>query len=455
MEASSVLTDRQEMAAALVPVFPAVLSLLGSVLLIRLTTKMNLEAPHHRILFAMSCFDIINTVNIVLQSFLVPRETSRRLWAVGNNRTCFALGFVFQMSYSSFMYFGVLTLYFMLSIRLSVSDRFFATRIEPCLHAFVLLFPVTTAIYAGTRNLYGEVAIGAGCWLHETPTCDKDCISGLEWLLGGLPFVSVFVMVLLNNAIIVFHVRGTLRRTARRSMRPVESQEARLAEVASQCTLYVIVFILTYAWTIVLRLMSNNDAGPEQEDDLFAVMMLRAIFLPSMGFGNLMVYVRPRYIQCRKFELDKTRWWAFRRVVWDCNVGQQRRASDLLVRDGRTCAGRRASDAGVRPLRQSQILGTSRFAGGLYNSRDYWFSSFLRPAESRCDPLSPLAATVAAEEKGCDEQPLPTENADESGVVVVQHEDGENDECQESAQEQDKSESIDQDLPDAEMERSR
>ena len=265
----SVLTRGQEMAVALVPIFPGVLSIAGSTLLIRLAIKRKLSSPCHRILFVMSCYDILNTVNIVLQSFLVPKETSRRLWAVGNDQTCFMLGFFFQASYSSFMYFGVLTFYYMLSICLSVTDRYFAKRVEPWLHLVVLLYPCLTAAYAGTRDLYGELQVGAGCWLHETDDCDKDCISGLEWLLGGLPFVLFFVLIILTNTISIVHVRLTFRRSSQRSTMSSENQEARIVQVAVQCSLYVVIFILTYAWTLVLRLMSNNDAGPENEDDLF------------------------------------------------------------------------------------------------------------------------------------------------------------------------------------------
>ena len=392
----SYLTDTQERVIAFVPIAPALFSILGSCLILRLivikrrrrrrggggTTRTKPVTAFHRILFGMSLYDIYNSINVVLQSFLTPRDTSRRLYAVGNDATCNLLGFGFQFSYGSFLYFGALSLYYVLTVKFGMTEASFSKRVEPVLHAVIILFPLVTAVIGLALGLYAEVTIGAGCWLAEsTPSCDAACMDTLEWIFGGGPFMFVFLMVLVNNVLIFCHVRQATMDVTRRShdrmvrsitatgqassetavdphtspeshndsfatvtmeeasspristisptttdsitrasMVALESQQARVKLVGTQSLLYCVVFVLTYGWTIVLRLAENSDVGgPEQEQELFPFMVLRAIFLPAMGVGTLLVYARPRYlIGRRKLTMgEESRWRTFLKVVWD------------------------------------------------------------------------------------------------------------------------------------------
>lgn len=339
-EATSSLTDAQEAALALVPVIPAILSMTGSLCIIRLVIRAKLSQPQQRLLFVLSLYDIFNSITVVLQTFLVPRSTSRRRWAIGNEASCSAMGFAFQFSYPSFIYFGLLSFYFLLVIRFGIRDELFARRIEPWMHLVGLLYPTVTAIIGLAMDLYDEVQVGAGCWLAKTTeSCDVDCMSLMEWIFGGIPFGLIFISIVINNLVIFWYVRRTLRRSLQRqslvppseaptsrrdsqsassnTLTTVANQEARIRAVATQAFLYVGVFFLIYLWTLILRLMSNQGGGPSQEARLFPVMILRALFLPSMGLGTVLVYSRPRYMQIRLRFPYVPRWWALRRVLLD------------------------------------------------------------------------------------------------------------------------------------------
>lgn len=60
------------------------------------------KTPYKRILFAMSACDIIASTNFGWQNFLVPEETSQRVWAFGNDASCTATGTLTQFSFSSY-----------------------------------------------------------------------------------------------------------------------------------------------------------------------------------------------------------------------------------------------------------------------------------------------------------------------------------------------------------------
>ena len=356
----SSLTDAQEMILALTPIIPGILSIMGSCTLIRLVIRKGFDSPFRRILFLISAYDILNSVVVNLQNFLTPEETSRRIWAIGNDQSCTAMGFFFQFSYPSSQYFAVLSFYYILTIRFGMKDQTFAKYVEPIFHIVVLGFSSITAIIGASKGWYGEVSLGAGCWLQVTDGCDEDCLANRAWIYGGLPFFIALISIIVNNIWVYWYVRSTVQKSRRRMFRPNPAQQSGMMEPSSvldnneassqffrpqqpqppirdeqaervyavgvQAMLYVFVFMMTYAWTIIIRLLANDGADQSQEQEVFAVMVLRAIFLPAMGLGTVLVYVRPRYIRCRGYYPEEGRYWALSQVLRDTDWQDKYRA---------------------------------------------------------------------------------------------------------------------------------
>ena len=284
----------------------------------RASTSVEVDnAPFRRIILIMSAYDVLNSITVACGPFVMPKDSSPRIWASGNDQTCAAWGFFFQFNYPSLMYYGVLSFYFLTRIRFNMKDSYFGRRIEPILHVFVIGFTAITASIGAGLHFYGEIFPGPACWLAPQPYCDESCVERLEWVFGGWVVILVWLFLIVNNIYIFFYVRNTIRRSQRRrSSLTMESQEARIRAVAIQAFLYVVVFMMTYIWTIILRLSDNDSTdGKELEARLFPVMMLRAVFLPLMGFGNLLVYSRPRYYQKRAKCPDLSRWGVIRSVL--------------------------------------------------------------------------------------------------------------------------------------------
>jgi hypothetical protein len=126
----SSLSDTQDIAISLLPIVPALLSIARSLIIISLVFKSPKKSPHRRILFAMSCCDIVALITYSLQGFLLPRETSQRALAIGNDASCSAGGFFNQFSFSAFFYSGTLSFYFLLPVRYGIKEDTFAKRIE-------------------------------------------------------------------------------------------------------------------------------------------------------------------------------------------------------------------------------------------------------------------------------------------------------------------------------------
>merc|ERR1712137_910990 len=102
-----------------------------------------------RIVLGMSLTDIIAQAAWMLQPYLVPRETSQRVWAIGNDETCVAVGVLTQLGMSTFWYSCSLSFYFLSTIRYGVKDEIFSKTWEPWIHAMSTgWFAVTAAIGA-------------------------------------------------------------------------------------------------------------------------------------------------------------------------------------------------------------------------------------------------------------------------------------------------------------------
>ena len=79
--------------------------------------------PYKRIMLMLSIGDVIVSVCDVFQSVLVPRGTSKRLWAMGNSTTCTAIGAIAQFGFCSLFYNAMLNLYFLLTVLFKARDR--------------------------------------------------------------------------------------------------------------------------------------------------------------------------------------------------------------------------------------------------------------------------------------------------------------------------------------------
>jgi hypothetical protein len=209
-------SDAQEQALAILPIPSALLSIFGSSIIIYiavLSRKQRKWTPYTRLLFVMSVFDIILSVNLSVATFLRPRERSPRLWSFGNDATCSVVGFLNQFSGTSIFYNGMLSFYFLLTARYDFSNEYIAAKLECWAHFLSVGFSVTCACVGAGLGLYGEMTSGMGCWVSRPPECDEEwCISRtMGWISYGLPALIVLICLVINNTIILLYVRQQTR----------------------------------------------------------------------------------------------------------------------------------------------------------------------------------------------------------------------------------------------------
>ena len=160
----SQLSSSQQKALALITILPSLLSAWGSANIIYMFFTSKNRSSYRRIMFGLSCGDFIASLLLIFQPFLVPQETSHKVWAIGTEASCDVMGFFQQLSFTSVWDNGMLSFYFLLMLRFGVKDRAFKHKYEPWMHLACIGYPLITAATGAKIGLYNELDFGDGCW---------------------------------------------------------------------------------------------------------------------------------------------------------------------------------------------------------------------------------------------------------------------------------------------------
>ena len=189
------LSDSQQKVLALVPILPAFLSVVSSLMIIYLVIQSKFNSPYKRIIFGFSAIDIITSIDLAMASFLLPRETSLRVWAFGNARTCDAMGAILQLGFAATWYYGIVSFYFLMIVKYGLRLQDFRKKYEiPC-HCVAIGVNVIFAAVGTGLKVFNENELGRGCWVADfecNPAetfCYAFCVG---WIFGGIPYLIIF-----------------------------------------------------------------------------------------------------------------------------------------------------------------------------------------------------------------------------------------------------------------------
>jgi hypothetical protein len=338
------MSDGQEIAMSLLYVTSSVLSILGSLTIVfKVLSERNRATSYDRLMLGLSCSDIVSSLGWLMTPFLLPKETSPRVWAVGNNATCSFLGFLTQLGFSSVLYNGFLSYYFLATIRHGVKRRDFARKWEPWIHVFVALFAFVTSTVGVGMGFFSEVDIGMGCWVNDYPKgcIDEECISEtIAWIYGPLPVFFAIISLIVNNGMVYCHVRSVFKASQAALVgenvnQVIIRQDIQKREVATQGFLYVAAFFFCY-WPLgtARGIEAFNTEGVD-ERKIYWALMSQAGALPLQGLLNMLIYNRPNLKRVRAVYPELSGMAAMRVACLDKHIP---RLADLSEHETRALA---------------------------------------------------------------------------------------------------------------------
>jgi hypothetical protein len=330
---TSTLTVGQEKAMAIVPVFSSLLSIFGSsVIIYQVIWKSTRKTPYKRILLGLSSCDIVASLAYALQCFLVPADSSRRYWAIGNDTSCSILGAFTQFAFAAVWYNGFLSYYYLATIRFKVDSKVFAKKYEPIIHFLALGFNLLTAVSGFLFHHYGEASVGPGCWVVSYYVNWPN-----GWVFAGIPVLFMFISIAASNLIIYCHIRGESSQGGTSSVvvpgavGKLRHENVKAKAVATQAFGYVGTFVLCYTSGLFIKSLESFGAVSSAEAGLYPLLLFNSIFLPLQGFFNMVVYCHPSYITYRSRFPKESKLWAIRHALLASDLGSMQHNNGGVV----------------------------------------------------------------------------------------------------------------------------
>jgi len=296
--------ESQLKAIAIAPKFPALLSILGSLLIVmHVIYGRQKRNTHHRLLMGMSVCDLIVSMAFLLGTWPMPRGSPMAYDARGNIATCNFQGFMAQFGLAVPLYNCTLSFYYLFKIRYGWSWRFIERMVEPVLHAVPIVIGLSTAMAGLFLKQYNND--NWECYISPYPLNCKEswtnggkttCIRGdnasiYRWMFYGAELWLAIVLVSINMFLVYRSVARQEASSRRFDMTASTRSFKHSKRVAMQGYWYCGAFYLAWIFPTITRItqLVVGDATP------FALLFINALFVPIQGFFNFLVYIHPRW----------------------------------------------------------------------------------------------------------------------------------------------------------------
>mmetsp|Transcript_4125 Transcript_4125/g.10505 ORF Transcript_4125/g.10505 Transcript_4125/m.10505 type:complete len:465 (-) Transcript_4125:310-1704(-) len=314
-------SSAQENLLAALPYLTSPLSLVGSSLIIWAIwydRQVLLKLVYHRLVFAMSVMDWINSFGmIVLGPWTVPADYLYGRPGRGTVNTCTASGVFFSMLTGTVNYSAFLAISFVLTIRWEWKERRIACCMEPFAHFFGFFGPTVNAIIGGANQLINPLwELPGWCWFSDNPPfCIHDkvycmnegtlilpdeCVRGEDFedytTSIGLTFVIFVWGVIVTCMILIVLKVFRMERSLQQYGDPTAALN-RTREAANQALSYIAAFLICYLPISLLKFLIQNENDPLRsgKGTIFSFALLTKITVPMIGFLNALIYFRKRF----------------------------------------------------------------------------------------------------------------------------------------------------------------
>lgn len=310
--------------AALAPRFSGSISVIASstILWIIFRSDTNLSTIYHRIMFGMSCVDILGSIAMGLSTLPMPKERNieedvhaRFPWEgtmLGNETTCALQGFFFAFGTSTmFAYNAMLCFYYALAIAFRMKEGKITKYFEIFLHGFPLCFGLGGAIPPFFLGWYRRTAWEAWCTIVVSQEIQDILsiltLSYISTLMGlTLIFLSLIIWRVVSTEIAmtqtIYSKKGVERQLLRRS------QQIQRTEKTHQNTKVILIQALAYIFSFMLTLLMPFLRGVISKEADW-VVRLQIILLPLQGLFNALIFISHKVYNYRRVHDEVSTWW--------------------------------------------------------------------------------------------------------------------------------------------------
>jgi hypothetical protein len=339
---NSYYSQRQLKILAIIQICSGFLSVIGSLLILYHiwtnpysadTQKRNgriqrgdaLKLTFERIMIALSLADLNNGLSSMTASFPVPRGSPGFWHPIGNQTSCTAQGLFAHLAAIVLYFSASLAIYFALAITPKISDETIKRQFEPFLLIVPVVISIVGAVVGLCLNMFNPVLATKICWIAPYPFgCDHDgdysnCTRGknanemvLALVLLGFLCYAIIIICMAYIIIASWRQQNILETRysysssetnphhysffrKRNNVERTQEKNSKLRRIATQGLLYIFVISLSWFATVLNIVFVINGHKAEK----FGLSVVEKITFPLQGLLNMLVYIRPRYIDIR------------------------------------------------------------------------------------------------------------------------------------------------------------
>mmetsp|Transcript_13645 Transcript_13645/g.15890 ORF Transcript_13645/g.15890 Transcript_13645/m.15890 type:complete len:511 (-) Transcript_13645:154-1686(-) len=309
--------------AATIPRVTGIISAISSSLIIYLICRSEnkLSTIYHRIIFAMSCADVIGSIAMALTTLPMPNEIiceegeDYLHWdtRLGNIQTCEVQGFCVTFGvFTMYAYNGMLCVYYACAIAFQMKENNIRKCVEPFLHIAALAFGLGNSITALVLDNLNASNIDAWCTITTIRECQVRGVRDMSKAIEVQIFF-LFSLILTSFGLIIWKTFKIDRALASVSRTQIDhnidnndgdkdidrtdcqtSTISQLEDVVSkhQTTKIVVKQALAYIMTLLLCLIFPliRVLAKDVAVDNFAAYM-QLYFMPLQGFFNFLIFI--------------------------------------------------------------------------------------------------------------------------------------------------------------------
>jgi len=316
------------------PVVSGFLSIMGSITIVVMMLRSigrRLSSTYGRLVFGMSCMDIMQSLAYCLSTLPSPKDTNARWPSYGTTLTCSIQGwFLFTGGIGTTIYYCSLCIYYVLMIaKRDITESTIKNKVEPILHFIPLMYSITTGIFLGVTKHFNYA--GMVCWIAPLPlNClefdevdEVECIRGknayrYRIMLQGAPIIIAFFIIFICMIILISTVgrqanrmerylpngsnvpaTGSVQQNTIRGSLPipmVSSMIQQREDTKMQGLLYIGSYCCTYTFPLIHQIVYITT-----DQSYYVLLILQNITTPLQGFFNFIVYIRPHI---KEFSID-------------------------------------------------------------------------------------------------------------------------------------------------------
>jgi len=301
--------------AATIPRVTGIISAISSSLIIYLICRSEnkLSTIYHRIIFAMSCADVIGSIAMALTTLPMPNEIiceegeDYLHWdtRLGNIQTCEVQGFCVTFGvFTMYAYNGMLCVYYACAIAFQMKENNIRKCVEPFLHIAALAFGLGNSITALVLDNLNASNIDAWCTITTIRECQVRGVRDMSKAIEVQIFF-LFSLILTSFGLIMWRtckidgVLASVPRTQSSQQRnnndsddenkisqleDAVSKHQTIKVVTKQALAYVITFLLCLTFPLIRNISDDEDLS------IFAAYMQLGL-LPLQGFFNFLIFV--------------------------------------------------------------------------------------------------------------------------------------------------------------------